>query len=115
MVFPMPFKPTARFIADAAVGFALFTGLAVLIGGPSAAGAVFVGGAQAAGLALHAQSGPSGAMVSGPAAQLPELTFALAVIFSVLFSLNFAFVRHLKRAHVAAKRTGHHIPAGPAD
>jgi hypothetical protein len=94
-----------RFAADAVLGLAVFMAITVAALGPSAA----------AGLLALSGEGPAApimtaALARSPGANDPQvILFVLAAVFSALFALNFAFVRHLTRAvraRSAITRTG---------
>lgn len=86
-----------RFAADSLAGFAMFAGMTIGLLGPTAA----------ADLVTQMPVATNGVMlaggfvtVSGPAGQNLAV---LAVVFSALFALNLAFIRHLRKAHAVAR------------
>ncbi len=87
-----------RFLADAALGLGIFCALTALTLGPSAAtGLLGIEGVLKEGASTLAQTGGYSHLVSTPSNGF----VALAIMFSTLFALNFAFLRHLHRASQA--------------
>ena len=97
-------KPPIRFAADALLGLAVFMGLTVATLGPSAASGLL--GMEANSLPLVAHSFISSPVINGPHA----VFMGLAAVFSALFALNFAFIRHLRTAHTAIRRPAQATP-----
>lgn len=107
-------KTPFRFVADACLGLGVYFGLSAATLGPSAAAGL---------LGIAASPTPSEPMIGVPllahaipAAGVfsePNLGFVMmAGVFSALFALNFAFIRHLRKAHIAAHKIG---PTRPTD
>ncbi|MBX9925561.1 MAG: hypothetical protein K2Y05_04325 [Hyphomicrobiaceae bacterium] len=91
-----------RFAVDATVGAAVFVGLTVALLGPSAAAQLVTVGTVPA-------AGPFSALSADPQA----LMMVLAVVFSALFALNLAFMRHIRNATVQVR--GRRVPGERAD
>jgi hypothetical protein len=85
-----------RFAADSLAGFAMFTGLTIGLLGPSAA-ADLVTQTPAANSVMLA-----GGFTAVSTAASQNLV-VLAVVFSALFALNLAFIRHLRKAHAVSR------------
>jgi hypothetical protein len=108
MVHKMLSRPPMRFLTDATIGFGIFSAMAVAGMGPSAFSGMFAMGAQAAGL----EAGPAAYLASPLASAAGGLDgshgvlWALALVFSLMFALNVAFLRHLRQSAVAARVTG---------
>ncbi len=84
-----PFS-AARFVFDAAIGAVVFAGLTVALLGQSAAAQLITKGTAPLPLAT---------LTSSPQA----LILLLAIVFSALFALNLAFMRHVKGSEVRVK------------
>jgi hypothetical protein len=95
MVRKMMEIPGIRFSLDAVVGAAVFLGLMVATLGPSAA-AQILAGAEVPAAALPF------ATVSG-LGDVQGMLAVLTVVFSALFALNLAFVRHIQRTNAPVK------------
>lgn len=84
--------PAVRFAVDAIVGAAVFLGLTVALLGPSTAAQL-----------LSTGSAPSTALplistISTGGYGHREILLLIAVVFSALFAMNLAFVRHINGA-----------------
>jgi len=84
-----PFS-AARLVFDAAIGAVVFAGLTVALLGQSAAAQLITQGTAPLPLAT---------LTSSPQA----LILLLAIVFSALFALNLAFMRHVKGFEVRVK------------
>ena len=103
MVGKMMALPPVRFVADALIGFGMFTGLTVGLLGPSAAAGLVagsdpVGGVPGVMLASHTIAAAGAGLNDSRA-----ILIVLAVVFSALFALNVGFIRHLRQAHSAVR------------
>lgn len=104
MVRKLLARPQVRFAADAVVGLAVFSGLTVALLGPSAAAGLVASGVHSSvGVSIMPMltSQAAGAMARANDAHL--ILLVLAVVFSTMFALNLAFVRHLTNSYVAAR------------
>ena len=103
MVRKMMALPPVRFVADALIGFGMFAGLTVGLLGPSAAAGLVVGSDAASvtpGIMLASHTiATAGTGLNDSRAIL----IVLAVVFSALFALNVAFIRHLRQAHTVVR------------
>ena len=84
--------PATRFFADAVIGGLVFTGLTVALLGPSAAGQLLANGGATLPLAAVAGTNESQVILA-----------VVAVVFSALFALNLAFLRHVSSVEARAK------------
>ncbi len=103
MVHKMLARPPMRFLTDATIGFGIFTALAIAGMGTSAFSTLFGMGAQAAGLeaGLASPLATAGALDGSH-----DVLWALALVFSLMFALNVAFLRHLRDSAAAARVAG---------
>ena len=103
MVHNMLARLPMRFMTDAALGLAVFAAATAVTMGPSALGGWFSMGARAAGLA-SAHPVASLAVAANDSGS-PTVLAVLAAVFSMLFALNFAFLRHLRQTVTVARKT----------
>lgn len=83
--------PAVRFAADAVVGGVVFFGMTVALLGPSAAAQLLTKGAAAS--PMYAMTGTNDPQT---------ILFVIAVVFSALFALNLAFLRHVSKVGARA-------------
>lgn len=89
---PLP-RHVRRFAADSALGLGLVFTLATLT----------VGDASLASSEFLDEFGEAATLLADAGVSSPNL-LVLAAVVSLLFALNLAFVRHLRRQHVASRR-----------
>lgn len=93
-------KTPVRFAADAILGLGVFGGLTAATLGPSAAAGLL--GLEAGTSVLSGAPRLAQSLTSSHFLPTPSYGFlGLALVFSTLFALNFAFVRHVRRACIA--------------
>jgi hypothetical protein len=91
------YRTPLRFAADALFGLGVFTGLTAATLGPSAAAGLL--GIDAGATAFIGSPALVQSLASSQFMTVPSFGFIqLAVVFSTLFALNFAFFRHLARS-----------------
>jgi hypothetical protein len=101
MVRNMLALPPVRFFVDAIAGLGMFSGVTIALLGPSAAAGLVTGISEvpthAPGVLFMANHFTSHAAngLNDPRA----IIIVLAAVFSALFALNLAFIRHLRKAY----------------
>lgn len=100
-------RPRLRFAFDALLGLAVFFALTAATLGPSAAASLL--GIENEAAAMIGGSSQAPLFVSNYAniweqGGMNVKFLMLAAVFSALFALNNAFVRHLRKAHVRAHK-----------
>lgn len=116
MAEQLPARAKLRFAVDAGIGLAVYLALTVATLGPSAASELLGVHSALASLGDASPSMPLFIASKVPAASSVELRshfYVLAAVFSALYALNFAFARHLRRAHVSAQNRGQALPGAP--
>jgi hypothetical protein len=123
MVQDLLAKPPIRFITDALIGLVVFTSATIAVLGPSAAAqliqvdGVFATTAHASTISTLLTTAVPAVAMSTPPLALRHWTSAtdpqtimilLALVFSTLFAVNLAFVRHLRQAHAIKPRATAH-------
>jgi hypothetical protein len=103
MVRNLMAKPHVRFAADALAGFALFSGLTVALLGPTQAADLVAIGQTVSGVSTMPLLTTQAAGAAAFASQAQLILLVLALVFSTLFALNLAFVRHLAKSYVAVR------------
>jgi len=109
-------RPRVRFVIDAVIGLVVFSALTVATLGPSAAASLL--GIEAA------QSALTGGSVTPPLFATYQASgwdlsgtnvkfLMLAAVFSALFALNNAFVRHLRKAYIRSHKSGARLARRP--
>lgn len=89
----------ARFVIDAFVGATVFLGLTLALLGPSAAAQLITTRVATAPFAAALPADPK------------SLLIVTTAVFSALFALNLAFMRHIKNAEARARRPNNRRPA----
>ena len=112
MVGKMMALPPVRFVADALIGFGVFAGLTVGLLGPSAAAGLVAGSDLVAGVPGVVLASQTIAAAGTGLNDSRAILIVLAVVFSALFALNVAFIRHLRQVH-SAVRSGHGSSQSP--
>jgi hypothetical protein len=114
MVRNMMARPTVRFVTDALAGLGMFFGVMTALMGPSAAAGLVAGVGEISGQARGVLM-VSNHFTSHAATSLNDpraILIVLAVVFSALFALNVAFIRHLRKAYATepVKKTVYALP-----
>jgi len=109
-------RPRVRFAIDAVIGLAVFFALTAATLGPSAAASLL--GIDAAQSALTDGSITQPLFVAHQTMAWDlngtNVKFLmLAAVFSALFALNNAFVRHLRKAYIRSHKTGARLARRP--
>ena len=104
MVRNMMALPPVRFTADVLCGFAVFSGITVVTLGPSTAAGLVTQVTEASALSSGIFLASQVAVNSVGGINNPgTILVVLAVVFSALFALNVAFIRHLRKAYLTVR------------